>query len=124
MKASRGILLVALALLAIAALRDFARLGEALPGRQLYDFADFYCGGEALDRGADPYHYEPLRTCEHRVNSSSLFRSDPRRVIPAPLPPYDFPPFMLAARSSFALARAIGAVAIVSAIAAAIAALS
>jgi len=51
MKASRGVLIVALALLAIAALRDFVRLGDALPWRQLYDFADFYCAGAALDGG-------------------------------------------------------------------------
>jgi hypothetical protein len=112
MKASRGVLLVALALLAIAALRDFVRLGDALPWRQLYDFADFYCAGAALDSGADPYRFEPLHTCEHRVNRSAAYRHDPGRVVPAPLPPYDFPPFMLAARSSFSLARAIDAVAI------------
>ncbi|MBV8531571.1 MAG: hypothetical protein JO104_09655 [Candidatus Eremiobacteraeota bacterium] len=120
MQASRGVLLVALALLAIAALRDLGRLGEAAPWRQLYDFADFYCAGAALDAGADPYRYEPLHDCEHVVNRSAVFRADPHRVIPAPLPPYDFPPFMLLARSSFAFARTIDALAIVAAIAAAI----
>jgi hypothetical protein len=120
MKASRGVLVVALALLAIAALRDFVRLGDALPWRQLYDFADFYCAGAALDGGADPYRYEPLHACEHRVNLSAAYRQDPGRVVPAPLPPYDFPPFMLVARSSFALARAIVAVAILLALVVAI----
>jgi hypothetical protein len=116
MKASRGVLFVALALLAAAALRDVARLGDASPWRQLYDFADFYCAGAALDRGADPYRYEPLHRCEHAVSTNPVFRADPLRVVPAPLPPYDFPPFMLAARLSFTQARALDAVAIVAAI--------
>src|SRR5580698_11179553 len=120
MKASRGVLIVALALLAIAALRDFVRLGDALPWRQLYDFADFYCAGASLDGGADPYRYEPLHACEHRVNLNAAYQQDPARVVPAPLPPYDFPPFMLAARSSFSLARTIDAVAILLAVAAAV----
>ena len=119
MKAARGALLVALALLGIAALRDFAHLGEAFPWRQLYDFPDFYCAGLALDRGADPYRYEPLHRCEHAVNVGSAYRKDPQRVIPAPLPPYDFPPFMLAARLSFPIARIIGALAIAAALLAA-----
>ena len=124
MKASRGVLLVALAILALAALRDFARLGDALPWHQLYDFADFYCAGSALDRGSDPYRYEPLHRCEHRVSADAAYASDPARAIPAPLPPYDFPPFMLAARLNFSTARTAGAIAIVLAVAAAIAGLA
>ena len=120
MTASRGVLLVALALLAAAAVRDVARLGQDLPWRQLYDFADFYCAGAALDAGADPYRYEPLHRCEHALNSSAAYRNDPAHVVPAPLPPYDFPPFMLAARLPFSAARAIDAVAIVAAVVAAI----
>lgn len=116
MKASRGVLFVALALLAIAALRDIARLGDAAPWRQLYDFADFYCAGAALDRGDDPYRYEPLHRCEHGVSANPVFRADPSRVVPAPLPPYDFPPFMLAARFPFTQARAFDAAAIVVAV--------
>jgi hypothetical protein len=123
MKASRGVLLVALALLAAAALRDVARLGDALPWRQLYDFAEFYCAGAALDAGADPYRYEPLHRCEHAVDTGSIYRNDPARVTPAPLPPYDFPPFMLAARLSYGTARQFDAVAIVAAVIAAIVAM-
>ena len=118
------VLLFALGLLAIAALRDFARLGDALPWKQLYDFADFYCAGFALDRGSDPYRYEPLHRCEHRFNSSEAYRRDPGRAVPAPLPPYDFPPFMLAARLDFAAARTIDAIAILAAVVGAIAGLS
>lgn len=124
MKASRGVLLVALALVAIAALRDVARLGNAAPWRQLYDFADFYCAGAALDRGENPYRYEPLHRCEHAVNTSAVYRADPRRVAPAPQPPYDFPPFMLLAHVSFTAARGFYAVAIVLAVVAAVAGLA
>ncbi|HET6274932.1 MAG TPA: hypothetical protein VFE16_03195 [Candidatus Cybelea sp.] len=123
MKAARGVLLVALALLAIAAIRDVARLGDALPWHQMYDFADFYCAGTALDRGADPYRYEPLHGCEHRVNTGDAYRTDARRVIPAPLPPYDFPPLALAARLSFSTARNLDALLIVLAIVAVVAGL-
>jgi hypothetical protein len=115
--------IVALILLAlgIAALRDFSRLGAALPWRTMDEFADFYCAGWALDRGASPYTYEPLRTCEHRFNTgpgfrASVFASNPAVAIPAPLPPYDFPAFMALARSNFAAARIVDAIAIVSAV--------
>jgi hypothetical protein len=113
----RRILPLALALLAVAALRDCARLGDALPWRQLYDFQDFYCAGGALDQHADPYHYEPLHRCEHGVNQSKLYQRDPNRAIPAPLPAYDFVPFMLVAHTSFSAARAIDAIAILAAVA-------
>lgn len=116
--AGRVVVIVALTLLAVAAVRDFARLGDALPWRQLYDFSDFYCAGSALDVRADPYRYESLRGCEHRVNTGEAYRRDPRLVVPAPLPPYDFPPFMAAARLNFNLARALHAVAITAAVAA------
>ncbi len=121
-----GLLLVALGL---AALRDFARLGDALPWRTMDDFPDFYCAGSTLDRGAGPYTYEPLRTCEHRVNAGPAFRgrlfaSLPAIAIPAPQPPYDFPPFMAIARLPFPAARAIDAVAIVLAVVACVVAMT
>jgi hypothetical protein len=103
---------VLMALLGLAALHDLARLGSALPWRQLYEFREFYCAGAALDRSADPYRYEPLHRCEHAVDQIPAFRADPWRVIPAPLPPYDFAPYMLAARVSFPAARTVAAIAI------------
>ncbi|HVN68286.1 MAG TPA: hypothetical protein VMU38_01345 [Candidatus Binatia bacterium] len=124
MKASRAVLLVALALLALAALRDLARLGDALPWRQLYDVADFYCAGAAVDAGADPYRYEPLHRCEHAVNRADSYVADPNRVVPAPLPPYDFPPLVLLARTNFETARALAVAAIVAAFAASVLALA
>jgi hypothetical protein len=112
MKAARWALLLALAVLALAALRDVPRLGDQLPWRLMGDFSDFYCAGFALDAGASPYDYEPLHSCEHRLGATSLLRQNPALVIPAPQPPYDFPPFMLLARMPFPLASAIGALAI------------
>ena len=58
----------------LAAARDLTRLGNALPWRTMDEFADFYCAGSALDERASPYTYEPLRTCEHRVNVGDSFR--------------------------------------------------
>jgi hypothetical protein len=120
MTARKIVLIFAFGLLGIAALRDFARLGEALPWHRLYDFQDFYCAGEAVDQHADPYRYEPLHACEHRVNQSPAYRLDPNRIVPAPIPPYDLPPFALAARIGFPAARTIDAIAIVLAVAIAI----
>jgi hypothetical protein len=111
---TRPILLVAvLALLGVAALHDLSRLGDAAPLHRLYDFQDFYCAGSALDERADPYRYEPLHRCEHAVNTTPGYRLDPNRVVPAPVPPYDLPPFALAAHLDFGVARALMAAAIV-----------
>lgn len=120
---------VFLIVLGIFALRDFAHLGDALPWRAMDDFPDFYCAGWALDQGASPYTYEPLRTCEHRVNAGATFRgrlfaANPALAIPAPQPPYDFPPYMLLSRLPFADARAVQAVGIVAAVACAAVALA
>lgn len=106
------------------AVYDGVRLGDAAPWRQMYDFADFYCAGQALDMHRDPYAYEPLHTCEHRVNLSERFQRDPALAIPAPQPPYDFPPFMALARLSFANAEATYAIAVAVAVLLAILALA
>ncbi len=92
------------------------------------EFADFYCAGSALDEHASPYTYEPLRSCEHRVNTGDtfrgkLFRSDPAVAVPAPQPVYDFVPFMGLARMTPAEARIVDGCAILLAVAASVAAL-
>ncbi len=120
MTARKIVLIFAFGLLGIAALRDFARIGDALPWHRLYDFQDFYCAGEAVGLHADPYRYEPLHSCEHRVNQSDAYRRDPNRIVPAPIPPYDLPAFELAARIGFPAARSIDAIAIVLGLAVAI----
>ncbi len=108
--------------LALAALRDLSRLGSGMPWRNMDDFPDFYCAGGALDLGASPYTYEPLHGCEHRVNSGGAFRSaffaaNPALAVPAPLPAYDFLPFMAMARVSVGLAAFLDAAAILAAVA-------
>ncbi len=123
MKVPRTLVLLALGLLAIGAARDVSRMGDALPWHQLYDFADFYCAGMAVNAGADPYRYEPLHGCEHAVNTGPAYRNDPARIVPAPLPPYDFPPFALLARAGFPAARVVDATAILLALAGCIAGL-
>jgi hypothetical protein len=123
MTARKIVAIVALALLGIAALRDLGRLGDSLPWNRLYDFADFYCAGSALDERADPYRYEPLHACEQVVNRAPAYRADARRVVPAPLPPYDFPAFVALSRLDFADARRLDAIAIVLAVIASIAGL-
>ena len=112
--------LVALLLLAALAfgIRDFFKLGSGLPWRTMDDFPDFYCGGWVLDRHADPFRYEPLRTCEHRFQApgtyrSKLFAGDAAIAIPAPQPPYDFLAFIGISRLPFDVARTIEAIAIV-----------
>lgn len=115
--------------LALASLRDLARLGDALPWRTMDEFPDFYCAGRALDAGASPYLYEPLHACEHAVSTATsfraqLFRRDPAAAVPAPQPAYDFPPFMALAALPFERARAIYGAAIVVAVALTAAALA
>jgi len=120
---ARGILVVAfISVLALGSLHDLSRLGDALPWKNMDEFPDFYCAGWTLDRGASPYGYEPLHACEHRVSTQEsfrarLFRHDPAIAVPAPQPPYDFPPFMALAAVPFEQARAIYATAIVAAVA-------
>ena len=48
------------------------------------DFSAFYCGARVLSTGADPYQYEPVRSCEH-ANRQWSRRSD---IVAVPLPPY------------------------------------
>ena len=112
MRAPRWILPAAVVLFTVIALRDATRLGDQLPWRLIGSFSDFYCAGMALDRGQSPYRYEPLHTCEHRLDAAPLIRANPALVIPAPQPPYDFPPFMLLARWSFPFSATLYAIAI------------
>jgi hypothetical protein len=114
----RAVLAAIVVALIVLALRDLSRLGAALPWRTMDDFPDFYCAGWVLDRRENPYSYEPLHACEHRVNAGEsfrgqLFQANPSVAVPAPQPAYDFVPFMGLARLPFAGARAIDAVAIV-----------
>jgi hypothetical protein len=84
------VLTVALSLSAVAAVTHFVRMGADAPWRRpAFDFTAFYCAGRAVDAGRNPYTYEPLHACEHRVNATRAFRNDRWLVVPAPQPPHD-----------------------------------
>ena len=53
---------IVIAVLALAALRDVIRLGDASPWRNMDDFPDFYCAGWALNAKRKPV---PLRAASH-----------------------------------------------------------
>jgi hypothetical protein len=117
----RFALALLLLLLGVAALRDLSRLGAAAPWNGMDDLADFYCAGDALDRGRSPYTYEPLRSCEHRANTGATFRAqlfaaNPGVAAPAPQPAYDFLPFMGLAKLPFGTARTVTALGILTAV--------
>ncbi|HEV2908322.1 MAG TPA: glycosyltransferase 87 family protein, partial [Candidatus Eremiobacteraceae bacterium] len=67
------------------------------------DFVAFYCAGKIALSGADPYRVEPLRTCEHSLDSlgAAASASD---VTPAPLPGYSLALFGLLARLPYPIA--------------------
>lgn len=110
--AGRLALYAFIGLLAVISARDLAHLGNDLPWLQMHDFQDFYCAGDAINHHANPYTYEPLHACEHRVSALPMIRDHPNVVVPAPQPPYDFPPFMALATLPFAAAKIVYAFAI------------
>jgi Glycosyltransferase family 87 len=97
--------IVLFVVLGIWATADVVRMGDDLPWHVMYDFADFYCAGSALDHDQSPYTYEPLRSCEHRLNASRVFLTNPAFAVPAPQPPGDFLPFMALAKLGAVQAR-------------------
>jgi len=52
------------------------------------DFRAFYCAARVASHGGDPYHTEPLRTCETAIGPKDFFAKNPGVTIPAPLPGY------------------------------------
>jgi hypothetical protein len=121
---SRLVLGLVVTVLAVIAVRDLARLGDAAPWRQMYDFDVFYCAGNALDQHRNPYTYEPVHTCEHAVSPLKVIQNDPALAMPALQPPYAFPPFMALARLNFAQAKIVYGMAIVAALIASVLALA
>lgn len=63
------------------------------------DFVPFYCAGQGVAAGADPYREMPLNACEHAITSGGLYAT--RTSVPAPLPPYAFIPYALLSRLPF-----------------------
>lgn len=52
------------------------------------DFRAFYCAARVAAQGGNPYHAEPLRSCEVGLGTTRFFQKNPGVVIPAPLPGY------------------------------------
>ncbi len=84
-------------------------------------FSAFYCGGEAVAQGADPYRIEPLRSCERRVAPQI---NPPDVVEPAPLPGYALLPFAALAWLPYRLAALLFVLASLASVAIAAVALS
>ena len=55
----------------------------------LRDFNAFYCAGESVRTGQDPYLAEPLGTCERKTKPKIFQAGQANLTLPAPLPPYD-----------------------------------
>jgi hypothetical protein len=107
-----GIGLLILALLFFAG-RDLGRLGGAAPWQRMFEFEDFYCAGDALNHGRDPYRYEPLRTCEHAHAGRPIMNASPALAVPAPQPPYDLAAYRPLALLPYSIAVRIDAAATV-----------
>jgi hypothetical protein len=60
----------------------------ARTGFLMGDFRAFYCAARVASHGADPYHIEPLRSCEISLGRTAFFKRSRGVVIPAPLPGY------------------------------------
>jgi len=108
MPATPRILIVAacalLAALAVAAaVRHGGVAGMLSRAYSDEDFAAFYCAGKIAVSGADPYRVEPLRTCEHSLDSWSA-RANAFDITPAPLPGYSLALFGLVARLPYSVA--------------------
>jgi hypothetical protein len=74
------------------------------PTGLLRDFDAFYCAGQVLDAGGDPYRAEPLGDCERVAKPEPLLTGSANLAMPAPLPPYALAPFVALARLPYALA--------------------
>lgn len=98
-RASIAQLLSALALLAVVISLFGPRLiahGTDMPISNPTDFRTFYCAGEAVRSGADPYRVQPLTSCENHTALNFVW--------PAPLPPYALAAFGLFSMLPFAVA--------------------
>jgi len=60
----------------------------ARTGFPLGDFRAFYCAAQIAAHGANPYHTEPLRSCEEINGLGAFFKQHPGVTVPAPLPGY------------------------------------
>ena len=103
--AARGpVILAALVVFGVLALAVSFLHGRYAESPSIGAFRAFYCGGQAVAMGRDPYLVEPLRSCEQSVFSPVAARGVAE---PAPLPPFALAPFALLAMLPFGLALAV-----------------
>lgn len=76
-------------------------------GFTMGDFRAFYCAARVASHGANPYHTEPLRTCETGLGMTMFFEKNPGVTIPAPLPGYALAALVPLAVLPFPLAATI-----------------
>lgn len=88
---------VALVALLCAAVVGAQLAYVAHSGYAFDDFRAFYCGGQALLHGADPYRTQGIAACERSPMPWGLYRTDPGVTLPAPLPGYALAGFALIA---------------------------
>jgi hypothetical protein len=74
------------------------------PSALLRDFDAFYCAGQVLNGGGDPYRAEPLGACERVAKPGPLLTGSANLAMPAPLPPYALVPFVVLARLPYVFA--------------------
>ena len=127
----RGIVVavVLMALLASPRPAGLSRLGEARRGARWTTSRISTAPAGRSIAAQNPYTYEPLHTCEHRVNAGDTFRgrlfaSNPGVAVPAPQPPYDFVALHAAGTPAVRRARVVDALAIVASVALCAAALA
>ena len=71
------------------------------------DFRAFYCAANVASYGHDPYHTQPLGTCESAIGPKLFFHKNPGVTIPAPLPAYAIAALAPLARLPFVVAAVI-----------------
>ncbi len=77
------------------------------------DFSAFYCGGDAVARGVDPYRATSIDVCEWTRPVAGFFSVPAGLALPAPLPPYDLAAFGLLSRFPYEIATIVFLVGIV-----------
>jgi hypothetical protein len=87
----------------------------ARTGFLMGDFRAFYCAARVASQGGNPYHVEPLRSCEFALGSKEFFKKNPGVTIPAPLPGYALAALVPLAMLPFGIAAGLWSVLLVAA---------
>jgi hypothetical protein len=91
------------------------------PVNLMGDFRAFYCAGDAIAHGANPYLEEPLHACERRARTAILRGPIESVTLPAPLPPSALMLYVPLSRLPFPLAALMYGLLLIAAMSAAVA---